>query len=117
MKTCRFLLVVVLAIVCSTFGSHQSAHASTSWSGLTDYTIQVGSYQRIYHVHLPVSYTGTTPLPLVIAVHASHDNGANMAGLTHFNDVADNNGVIATYPDGLKGVWNTDGSGQEKKGT
>ncbi len=110
MKTRRFLLIVLLAIICSTFGSHQSAHASTPWSGLVDYTITVGGYQRAYHVHLPVSYTGTTALPLVVALHASHNSGSGMAGLTNFNDVADSYGVIAAYPDALKGVWNTDGS-------
>ncbi|MBA3945328.1 MAG: hypothetical protein H0X37_12280 [Herpetosiphonaceae bacterium] len=110
MKPRRFMVLVLVTIFCTSFGSLQRAHADTPWSGLTDYTIRVAGYQRTYHVHAPTSYDGTTPLPLVVAVHASHDNGPNMAGLTHFNDVADSNDVIATYPDALNGVWNTDGS-------
>ncbi|MBA3948000.1 MAG: hypothetical protein H0X37_26055 [Herpetosiphonaceae bacterium] len=106
----RFTLLLLVIICCASLGSLQSAHAATPWSGLTDYTIQVGSYQRVYHVHIPVSYTGTTPLPLVVALHGSKDNGPNMSGLTHFNTVADTYGVIATYPDALKGTWNTDGT-------
>ncbi|MBA3945089.1 MAG: hypothetical protein H0X37_11070 [Herpetosiphonaceae bacterium] len=106
----RFTLVLLTIICLTALSSRQSAHAATPWSGLTDYTIQVGSYQRTYHVHLPVSYTGTTALPLVVALHASKDNGPNMSGLTHFNTVADTYGVIAAYPDALKGVWNMDGT-------
>ncbi|MBA3943996.1 MAG: hypothetical protein H0X37_05475 [Herpetosiphonaceae bacterium] len=110
MKPRRFLLICLLTIVCSALGTLHSAHADTSWSGLTDYTIRVDGYQRTYHVHLPASYTGRKSLPLVVALHASRDNGPNMSGLTHFNDVADSNDVIATYPDALNGIWNTDGS-------
>ncbi|MBA3943329.1 MAG: hypothetical protein H0X37_02055 [Herpetosiphonaceae bacterium] len=108
MKPRRFMALLLVSIVCLSFGSLRTAHAAVP--GLTDYTITVGGYQRIYHVHVPTSYTGATALPLVVAVHASRDNGPNMAALTHFNDVADSNGVIATYPDAINGVWNTDGS-------
>ncbi len=110
MKPRRFMVLVLVSIFCLSVGSLHTAHASPPWTGLTDYTIIVAGYQRTYHVHLPISYTGTTALPLVVAIHASHDDGAGMAGLTNFNNVADSNDVIATYPDALGGVWNTDGT-------
>ncbi|MBA3945795.1 MAG: hypothetical protein H0X37_14650 [Herpetosiphonaceae bacterium] len=109
MKPRRFMVFVLVSIFCLAHTPLPSVHAATPWSGLVDYTITVGSYQRTYHVHLPASYTGAAT-PLVVVLHASRDNGPNMSGLTHFNDVADSNGVIATYPDALNGVWNTDGS-------
>ncbi len=105
----RFILFLLVTICCASLGSLQSAHATTARNGLTDYTIQVGSYQRTYHVHVPVSYSGSA-MPLVVALHGAQDNGAGMAGLTRFNSVADSNGIIATYPDAIKGIWNTDGS-------
>ncbi len=108
--TRRLVLSLLVTIFCVSAGSLQTVYASPPWSGLTDYTITVGGFERTYHVHLPASYTGVTPMPLVVAFHGAYSNGAGMAGLTNFNNVADSNGVIAAYPDAINGVWNTDGS-------
>ncbi len=48
----------------------------------------------------------TDPAPLVIALHGRFDSGAGMASLTHFNDLADQEGFVVAYPDGLNGEWN-----------
>ncbi len=107
----RFVRLLLVVICCAALGSLQRARASTPRSGLMDYTIRVGGYQRVYHVHVPPAYTGQgvggTSVPLLVALHAANDSGTGMAGLTHFNDVADRFNFIATYPDALNGMWNT----------
>ncbi|MBA3943735.1 MAG: hypothetical protein H0X37_04145 [Herpetosiphonaceae bacterium] len=106
----RTLLVCSLLIAACAVSTHSSLAAGFS-KGLDDHTIWVQGVQRTYHVHLPPSYTGNKATPLVVAIHAENDNGPNMAGLTHFNNVADSASIIAVYPDGINGNWNTDGTG------
>ncbi len=106
----RFASLLIVTIFCTLVGSLGSAFAATPWSGLTDYTIQVGSYQRTYHVHLPPTYTTTSTFPLVVGLHGSGDTGSGFSGMTNFNAVADLNSVIAVYPDAIKGTWNSAGT-------
>jgi polyhydroxybutyrate depolymerase len=110
MMTRRIGALLLALIVSTLLGSLQHTAAATLPNGIDTRTITVGAYQRTYHVHLPASYTGTTALPLVVALHGSYDSGAGMAGLTHFNTVADRFGVITAYPDALKGIWNSAGT-------
>ena len=72
-------------------------------------TVQVGAQKRTCVVHLPPASKGTRALPLVIVIHGSGGTGASMAGTTGFNALADKEGFIAAYPDGIVGKnrgWN-----------
>ena len=64
-------------------------------------TVRVGDQERTCLVHLPPSYDGKRRLPLVVALHGSGGNGASMAKMTGFDALADKEGFIAAYPDGL----------------
>jgi polyhydroxybutyrate depolymerase len=66
-------------------------------------TIQVGPTSRTCLLHLPPAYDGTRPLPLVIAIHGSGGTGPGMAGTTGFSALADKEGFIAAYPEGITG--------------
>jgi polyhydroxybutyrate depolymerase len=74
-------------------------------------TIVVEGMERAYRVHLPPSYSGTQPVPLVLAFHMYSGSGRTMEWLTHFDQIADKNGFIVAYPDGYKGSW-ADGTKQ-----
>ena len=74
-------------------------------------TIVVGSRERTYRVHLPPAYSKSEPLPMVLALHMYSGTGRMMEWITHFNQVADQNGFIVVYPDGYKNSW-ADGSNQ-----
>jgi polyhydroxybutyrate depolymerase len=56
-------------------------------------------------VHLPPGYDGSRAMPLVLALHGMGGDGAGMARLTHFNQVADQGEFIVAYPDGLRRRW------------
>ena len=60
---------------------------------------------RTCYVHLPPGYDGRRAVPLVLALHGMGGQGVGMARLTHFNAVADQNGFIVAYPDGLRRRW------------
>jgi len=70
--------------------------------------IIVGGTARTYHVHLPPQQSAAAPLFLIL--HGSGGTGVGTITLTHMNDLADKEGVIAVYPDGLSKGW-ADGRG------
>lgn len=63
---------------------------------------------RTYIIHLPPAAKQKTPMPLVFCFHGGGGNGEQMVKLTHggFNDLADTDGFIVVYPDGLDAKWN-----------
>lgn len=67
--------------------------------------IESGGFRRSYIVHLPKSYNTSTKWPLVLILHGSWGSGRKMAMWTSFNKIADEEGFIAVYPDGVRGHW------------
>lgn len=90
-----FLAALALALAC-TAGA----------SALADETrqIEVGGVTRSYLLHLPA---GLPPHPaLILAFHGGGGTARGMARLTGFDGVADAEGFIVAYPQGLQRHWN-----------
>jgi poly(3-hydroxybutyrate) depolymerase len=68
--------------------------------------IEVDDVSRTFVVHPPKGYDSQQHYPVVILLHGRNQNADDMARLTHFNQLADKNGVIAVYPNALRGQWN-----------
>ncbi|MCU0460997.1 MAG: hypothetical protein MUF36_03110 [Bacteroidales bacterium] len=64
--------------------------------------------ERNFQIHIPPLYNGYIQLPLVIALHGRGGNGESMILLTRkgFNKLADKEGFIVVYPDGIEQNWN-----------
>ena len=71
---------------------------SIVWDGL----------ERTYLIHIPSFYDRIKPMPLVIALHGGKGTGKDMIKLTRgsFNTLADKEGFIVVYPDGIEKNWN-----------
>ncbi|MBI3975643.1 MAG: esterase, partial [Armatimonadetes bacterium] len=50
------------------------------------------------------------PVPLVLVFHGGFGTGQGMVALTGFNDLADRQGFLVAYPDGVDRHW-SDGRG------
>ncbi len=61
--------------------------------------VKIAGADRRYTVHVPPSYNGKTPMPVVILLHGHAQNGEIIAKETKFNQMADKEGFIAIYPD------------------
>ena len=61
---------------------------------------------RTYYLHTPKSYKPNRQMPLVLMFHGSHGSGNSIAKVTRFNDLADKQGFIAVYPNGVNHYWN-----------
>lgn len=75
-------------------------------------SITVGGLERTYHLYLPASYEPSKSLPVVFLFHGGGGTGEGMEKLTleGFNRIADREGFIVLYPDGIEKHWN-DGRG------
>jgi polyhydroxybutyrate depolymerase len=62
-------------------------------------------YKRSFYVHVPAGYNPQQPSPALLVFHQEGSNARAMSRLAKFNDLADQNGFLVVYPEGV-GTWN-----------
>lgn len=83
-----------LAMMC------MAAHA-----GSISRRIDVHGQARTYSLYVPASASESAPAALVIALHGGLGQGRSMATLSGFSQLADREGFLVAYPDGLRRHW------------
>jgi polyhydroxybutyrate depolymerase len=68
-----------------------------------------GRHNRTFLVHVPPSYTGQNPVPLVLDLHGLGSNSSQQAGLSGFREKSDEAGFIVAWPQGVRNSWNAFG--------
>jgi polyhydroxybutyrate depolymerase len=63
-------------------------------------TLTVDDLKRSYLVHVPKSYDGKKPSPVVLVYHGGGSNAEQMVRFCGLNEKADTAGFIAVYPSG-----------------
>ncbi len=61
--------------------------------------------RRTYILYRPAQLSQQRAVPLVIALHGGYGEAANFAQTTGFNQVADRNGFMVVYPNGVDKHW------------
>lgn len=71
-----------------------------------DTTVELDGAARpgSYTVHVPETLDG--PAPLVLALHPLSGSAAQVQALSGWDELADNEGFVVVYPDGVGGSWN-----------
>ncbi len=77
--------------------------AFPAWAADYNYSIQSGGLLRYYDVHIPSSYDGSSPVPLVLDFHGFTGNSAIQRFLTGWEAKSDQKGFIVVFPQG----WGT----------
>jgi len=79
--------------------------SSMMWDGL----------KRTYLTHLPQDYKQIGPMPLVLALHGGGGDAEAMVKLTKggLNTLANEEGFVVIYPNGIEKNWNDGRSGEE----
>ncbi len=79
-------------------------------AGDSSQTVQVGSVSRSFVLHIPKSFDGTKPVPLIVDLHGLGSSGMNELQSSPYPPLTDPEGVVIAFPDGLKGplgtAWN-----------
>jgi polyhydroxybutyrate depolymerase len=78
----------------------------TVMPGETTQSIMVDGMARTFVRHVPPGYTGATPVPVVIDFHPLGGTGASWKGSTGWAELADEEGFIVIWPDGVGNSWN-----------
>ena len=76
------------------------------WAGVnilnkTSGSIVSGNEKRNYLIHIPKGYTGEKPVPLVLSFHGFADWPSHMMDMSGWNSLADREGFIAVFPEGI----------------
>lgn len=79
---------------------------STIASGNSTAMLTHDGRAREYMIHVPSSYTGTTPVPFVIDIHGLTSSDSAQAGLSGWRAKSDEVGFIVVHPQGLGNSWN-----------
>jgi len=73
-------------------------------------TLQTGGVTRRYFLYLPSTWHRGRPAPLVLVFHGGGGRASGIAPHTGFSRLAEREGFVVAYPQGLNGRWN-DGRG------
>ena len=100
MKPFHFFIVVVSFVLFSSFSSELLKDKKE--------TLVHDGIKRSYLVHLPKNYTPTKTYPLVLALHGGSGTAKrfNRSTRNRFNELADEEGFILVYPQGVQKSWN-----------
>jgi polyhydroxybutyrate depolymerase len=89
----------------ATTGCGHSAPVAPGSSGdqslAVDPAVSNGAHTRTYRLHVPLNYRADTPLPVVLAFHGYGGTAAGMEASSGFSALADLQGALAVYPQGL----------------
>ncbi len=69
-------------------------------------SVQVGGTTRSYILHVPASYTGQTPVPLVTDWHPILFDDAFEQSISGYQQKSDKEGFIVVFPNGIDNAWN-----------
>lgn len=70
-------------------------------------TITHDGITRNHITYVPTGYTPGTPVPLVFVMHGFTQSAEAMMNLTGYNALAEQDGFIVVYPNGVNNGWNT----------
>lgn len=69
-------------------------------------SIEFKGEKRSFLVHLPPRFEAGKKFPLVVALHGGGGSGRKMKRFSRFDTIADREGFIVAYPDGIGRQWN-----------
>jgi polyhydroxybutyrate depolymerase len=72
-------------------------------------SLQVGDLKRTFDVFIPSGLDATKAVPVVLVHHGAGMNGKAMRDLTGFDELAEQEGFIAVFPDGAVSLWDPGG--------
>lgn len=98
-----------MATSSSTGGGEGGAPACAGLPGTPgdhDLTVSIDGEDRRVLVHVPPTYDASKATPLVFALHGFTEGPEAIRDISHWNEIADERGLIVAYPEGKNGSWN-----------
>ncbi|MBL0045105.1 MAG: prolyl oligopeptidase family serine peptidase [Flavobacteriales bacterium] len=89
--------LITLFLVAASTIAHAQVSSTISHNGIT----------RDHITYVPTGYTQGTPTPLVFVMHGFTQSASAIMNATDFNALAELEGFIVAYPNGVDNGWNT----------
>jgi polyhydroxybutyrate depolymerase len=106
---CLATLLTFCLVAASSLPAAGAACTTTLKPGDSTVNITFGGQSRSFLLHVPSSFTGTVPVPLVIDLHGFTSNATQQKGFSGILQESDKEGFIAAWPQGLNNSWNAYG--------
>jgi polyhydroxybutyrate depolymerase len=93
------VLAVSAALGCTAALREGRVRSGTTYRQKLD--LRFNGFRRSYRVHVPGKYDPNLPTPLVVVLHGAFMTAAGMETQTGFSELADREGFIVLYPNGI----------------
>lgn len=102
------LALLLAAIWTGCVAARQEGEARPETGAHVMHELHHGGLARTYSLYLPRKYDPGRKYPLVLALHGGGGNAAKWPAYTNscFERLADRDGFILVYPEGIEGQWN-----------
>jgi polyhydroxybutyrate depolymerase len=94
---------LVLLVAC---GGSDSPSEPAPPPAVQHHQLQVDGLSRSYRLFVPLSLDRAKPAPLVLVLAGVGNTGESMVEATGFDRVAEREGVVVAYPEGVNETWN-----------
>lgn len=78
-------------------------------AGMTHGTLRFGGEDRTFRVFIPFALRANAKVPLVVGLHGGLGSGDQFALTSRFESLAQDQGFVAVFPDGIGATWNAGG--------
>ncbi len=99
------VLTLTVALMLGLIACRQQNIAQRSGDDISGFIMHNG-LKRTYRLHVPSRPPGKSSMPLLIVLHGGGGGGDRMAVFTGFDRLADREGFLVAYPDGIEKHWN-----------
>jgi polyhydroxybutyrate depolymerase len=93
------IIATIITLLVSTIACARSFSARSTTDDQT-ITLTHDGIERSYILHVPASYDGSQPVPLVLVFHGGGGKADGIMQSSGFNQLADEKGFIVVYPNG-----------------
>src|SRR5687768_8057589 len=76
--------------------------------GTVEGSLDQGGRTRTYLIHLPPNHDPVRQWPMIISLHGHGGQGVDQEKLTSMTTLAEDEGVVVVYPNGVDRSWNDD---------
>jgi poly(3-hydroxybutyrate) depolymerase len=102
----NFISLLLLIVTTTAYnqpspGCKKALPLGTTTGKSTNVSIESGHLQRSYLLHLPATYDGKSPVPLILSFHGRTKNAKQQEDLSQFSNATYNPNAIAVYPQGV----------------
>ena len=102
-KTITNILLIPLLFLISCAEDEVPIETPLDWQmGKNEFNMNIDGTERNFLVHVPETYDGSEPVPLVFMLHGSTGTGQKFYNISGWVQMADQEGFIAVFPTALE---------------